>query len=203
MKKGIATLTCLTFALGLYCLAPINNPPGATGSTGAAGSPGTPGISGSPGPQGSPGAIATPTPGVNPTAILGVACTTGGGVVFFPAMGTQYVSPSFDMSAAILTGTGAETDAQFVMPYGGTLKKLNVRTGDTTKVATPVTIITVRKNGTDTTVTLTLTQTENTTSSDSTHSVVFSAGDILTISITTTGPGSQSTGITSMSMEFD
>lgn len=52
MKKGFQTLIVLAFALGLYCLAPINNPPGAAGSTGPQGSPG---ISGSPGPTGSPG----------------------------------------------------------------------------------------------------------------------------------------------------
>lgn len=100
MKKGFQTLAVLAFALGLYCLAPINNPPGGTGSTGPQGSPG---VSGSPGPQGSPG------PGITNAGTEGVVPVTGGSgnlidsAIISGASDTSISSATINLNANVTT----------------------------------------------------------------------------------------------------
>lgn len=116
-----------------------------------------------------------------------------------PASLTQY------SGLGVLKLATDESDTATVMPFSGTIKNFYVRTGSTAATggeSSPVTTLTIRKNGVDTAVTLTMTQDINTTSSDTTHTVAFTAGDILTVAITTDS-GGNSAGIVSISMEFD
>jgi len=94
----------------------------------------------------------------------------------------------------------AEDDLGFVLPYACSISLLTVRTVDGAPTATPVTTITVRKNGVDTAATLVMTQTVNTTTTDAVNSVDFAAGDRITISIETTGVGADSTRIGSITL---
>lgn len=110
--------------------------------------------------------------------------------------GIQYMSPTS-------AGGSAEGDVSFVIPCAGTIKNLNVRTGVSGATATPVTVLTIRKNKADTALTVTMNQTNETTTTDSTHSVSFAAGDRLTLSALTTGTAATSNTITSISVEFD
>lgn len=154
------------------------------------------------------GASADPTFQAAATAksILPIpANPSGGGAGGYQIRGTfsGYVSPILGVAPSFDLGT-LETDAEFVIPFGCTLRNLNVRTGDTPETGSPVTTFVVRKNGVNTALTLTLTETVNTTSTDSTHSVSFAAGDRLTIFIENAGAGpTYSTGIVSISMEVD
>lgn len=148
------------------------------------------------------GAAADPTFQAPPAIKTILSCTT----FFFGvdvAVGTAYTAPSAPdpLATGVIT---VEDDAAFVMPFGGTLKNLNVRTVATTdKQNSPTTVITVRKNGVDTSLTVTMNQTLSTTTTDSTHTVSYAAGDRLTVKLVTTGASAVSTGIASITMEYD
>lgn len=116
--------------------------------------------------------------------------------VLATATGTVYSSPGND-SAALSIGT--EGNVSWACPRAGTIRNLYIRTGGTAKVNTPATVITVRKNGVDTTLTVTMTQTVNTTTSDTTHSFTVAAGDLITVSFSTTGVAGVSTSIAGVS----
>lgn len=144
---------------------------------------------------------ATPTPSaVGARSVLGVVAD---GVPLSTLTGTLYTCPS-DPGLAIGSNIGSEGEVLFVIPFACTLKNLNVRTDtDNAAIGTPTTVITVRKNSADTALSVNMTQTSSTTTTDSTHSVSFSAGDRLTISITTTGLAATSAGIATITMECD
>lgn len=157
-------------------------------------------------------------------AATGVTVTTNGGVATFPsgqtgtvaltgtigsvlsvlsanatlasATGTTYSSPGYGGTPLAST---SEAQVGWVCPRAGTISKLYVITGSVAKVNTPATTITLRKAGADTAVTLTLTQTTATVSSDLTHSFSVAAGDVITISFTTTGAAAVSTSIAGIS----
>lgn len=116
--------------------------------------------------------------------------------VLATATGTVFSSPGND-SAALSIGT--EGNVSWACPRAGTISALYVRTGGTAKVNTPATVITVRKNGVDTTLTVTMTQTVNTTTADTTHSFTVAAGDLITVSFATTGAAGVSTSIAGVS----
>lgn len=128
-----------------------------------------------------------------------VLCCPVNNSVLATATGTVFTSPGNDGTPLSITSEGA---VSFPVPRAGTLRNLRARTGSIAQVNTAATIITIRKNGADTVVTLTLTQTVNTTSSDLTHSVAFAAGDLLTVSLATTGLTATSTSIAAITFEF-
>lgn len=123
-----------------------------------------------------------------------------GGLVL-SATQTIYASPSLAADYAAIQGL-TESEAAFVIPFSATLRNLNIRTSTAVKTGSPITVFTVRKNGVDTALAVTLTETVSTTSTDSTHSVSFAAGDRLTLSVVCSGSGT-STGIASISLEVD
>lgn len=158
----------------------------------------------------------TPSPGDNDTSIATTAFVTAaiaayvgaqGSILSCPvnnsvlatATGTVYTSPGNDGTPLSVTSEGA---VSFPMARAGTLRNLYIRTGSVAQINTAATVITIRKNGVDTAVTITLTQTVNTTSSDLTHSVAFAAGDLLTVSLATTGLTATSTSIAAIVFEF-
>lgn len=112
------------------------------------------------------------------------------------ATGTTYSSPGYGGTPLAST---SEAQVGWVCPRAGTISKLYVITGSVAKVNTPATTITIRKAGVDTAVTLLLTQTTATVSSDLTHSFSVVAGDVITISFTTTGAAAVSTSIAGIS----
>lgn len=113
------------------------------------------------------------------------------------AAGTIYTSPGNDGTPLTIT---TESAVGWVVPRAGTITNLYVRTGSVAKVNTPATAIVVRKNGSDTALTVAaMTQTTATTSSDTTHSFTVAAGDVITVSLTTTGAAAVSTSIASIS----
>lgn len=120
--------------------------------------------------------------------------------VLATATGTVYSSPGNDGTALSIATEG---NVSFPITRAGTIRNLYVRTGGTAQVNTPTTVVTVRKNGVDTTVTLTMTQTVNTTTSDTTHSFTVAAGDLITVSFATTGAAGVSTSIAGVSFELD
>lgn len=120
--------------------------------------------------------------------------------VLATATGTVYSSPGNDGTPLTVTTEG---NVSFPVTRAGTIRNLYVRTGTTAKTNTPVTTITIRKNGADSSVTLVLTQTVSTTSSDTTHSFSVVAGDLITVSLSTTGTAAVSTSIASLSFELD
>ncbi len=145
------------------------------------------------------GRITAASSGTNSSdgAILSVPVNN---TVLAQATGTVYSSPGNDGTPLSITTEG---DVSFPVPRAGTIHKLYVRTGSTAKVNTPTTVITVRKNGVDTAVTVTMTETINTTSSDTTHSVAFAAGDLLTLSFAVAGAAAVSTSIAGVSFSLD
>lgn len=112
------------------------------------------------------------------------------------ATGTTYSSPGYGGTPMAAT---SEATVGWVCPRAGTIGTLYMITGSVAKVNTPVTTVTIRKNGADTTVTLTLTQTTSTVSSDLTHSFTVAAGDTITLSFATTGVAAVSTSIAGVS----
>lgn len=98
-----------------------------------------------------------------------------------PTAAAQYLPPGYISTAP----TATEGDVPTVCSTGGTIDSLRVKlsgapgTGGSGKSYT----FTLRKNGVDTALTCTITDTA-TTGSDTTHSVSFSAGDIITLGIT-------------------
>lgn len=115
------------------------------------------------------------------------------------ATGTVFASPC---STLALTST-TEGNVSCPVTRSGTVRNLFVRTGGTAKVNTPTTTITMRKNGSNQTVTLTLTETVNTTSSDTTHSFIVAAGDLITISVAVAGAAAASTSVAGITFEID
>lgn len=124
--------------------------------------------------------------------------------VLATATGTVFASPGND-GAALSIATEGNVSWPISVPTGGrVLKNLIIRTGNTAKVNTPTTVITVRIDGVDTTLTVTMTQTVNTTNFDLTHVVALSAGvHLITVSFTTTGVAGVSTSIAGVSFEVD
>lgn len=112
------------------------------------------------------------------------------------ATGTTYSSPGYGGTPMAAT---SEATVGWVCPRAGTIGTLYIITGSVAKVNTPVTTVTIRKNGADTTVTLTLTQTTATVSSDVTHTFTVAAGDTITLSFATTGVAAVSTSIAGVS----
>lgn len=120
--------------------------------------------------------------------------------VLATATGTVYTAPGNDGTPLTIT---AEGNVSFPLPRAGIIRNLFVRTGSTAKTNTPATVITIRKNGVDTTVTLTMTQTINTTTSDTAHNVSGAQGDLIAISLVTTGVAAISTSIAAISFQLD
>jgi hypothetical protein len=84
-----------------------------------------------------------------------------------------------------------ESQVQQPMPVAGTLKNFIVRRDAALSAATQI-VYTVRKNGVDTAVTCTITFVSGAlTCSDLTHSVVFAAGDLISIGTVRTGTPAQ------------
>lgn len=133
----------------------------------------------------------------NTGAILGIPINN---TVLATATGTVYSSPGNDGTALSIATEG---NVSFPVTRAGTIRNLFVRTGGTAKTNTPITTITIRKGGVDTSVTLVMTQTVNTTTSDTVHSFTVVAGDLITISFTTTGTAAVSTSIAGVSFEID
>jgi hypothetical protein len=143
------------------------------------------------------GSITVATDPTNLGTILPVDMSNG---VLATATGTVYASPG---TTSGLTNS-TESAVSFPVTRAGTIRNLFVRTGGTAKVNTPVTTVTIRKNGVDTAVTIAaITQTVTTTSSDTTHSFTVAAGDLITLSFTTTGAAAVSTSIAGVSFEVD
>lgn len=152
-------------------------------------------------------AVPTPTPYPTPTpstvGAKSILSVVGDGLALSTLTGTIYTCPS-DPGLGLGSFIADEQEVSFVAPFACTLKNLNVRTDtDNAAVGTPTTVIVVRKTQVDTALTVTMNQSNATTTTDSTHSVSFSAGDKLTISITTTGLAATSAGIASITMECD
>lgn len=146
---------------------------------------------------------ATPYPTPTPTTLKSVLTILGGpGAQMAEGSGTVYTSPS-DAGFSNQNFAATEADVSWATPLAGTIKNLTVRTTSVVGFGSPVTVITVRKNKSATGLTLTMNQTTETTTSDSTHSVSFSAGDRLTVSLTDPGSASACTAIASITMEFD
>lgn len=121
--------------------------------------------------------------------------------VLSTATGQVFTSPGNDGTPLTVTSEGA---VGWVVTRAGTVRNLYVRTGTTAKVNTPATAIVVRKNGVDTALTIAaMTQTTTTNSSDTTHSFTVTAGDVITVSLTTTGVAGVSTSIASITFEID
>lgn len=121
--------------------------------------------------------------------------------VLSTATGQVFTSPGNDGTPLTVTSEGA---VGWVVTRPGTIRNLYIRTGTTNKVNTPATAIVVRKNGADTALTVAaLTQTATTTSSDVTHSFAVVAGDVITVSLTTTGVAGVSVSIASITFELD
>lgn len=147
----------------------------------------------------SPALTGTPT-------INGVPIPVGGAVLSCPvnntvlstATGIVYTSPGNNATPLSITSEGI---VSFPCPRAGILRNLFVRTGTTAVTNTAVTVITVRKNGADTTLTVTMTQTTVTTTSDTTHTVSVAQGDLITLSLVTTGVLAVSTSIAAISFE--
>lgn len=116
--------------------------------------------------------------------------------VLATATGTVYSSPGNDGTPLSITTEG---NVSWPCPRAGTISQLRVRTGGTAKTNTPTTVITVRKNGVDTALTLTMTETVNTTTADTTHSFTVAAGDLITVSFSTSGAAAVSTSIAGVS----
>lgn len=133
----------------------------------------------------------------NTGSVLGIPINN---TVLATATGTVYSSPGNDGTALSIATEG---NVSFPITRAGTIRNLFVRTGGTAKTNTPATVITIRKNGVDTAVTLTMTQTVNTTTSDTTHSFTVVAGDLITVSFSTTGAAAISTSIAGVSFELD
>lgn len=121
--------------------------------------------------------------------------------VLSTATGQVFTSPGNDGTPLTVTSEGA---VGWVVTRAGTIRNLYIRTGTTAKVNTPATAIMVRKNGADTALTIAaMTQTTTTNSSDLTHSFTVVAGDVITVSLTTTGVAGVSTSIASITFELD
>lgn len=88
---------------------------------------------------------------------------------------TSYVCPYSSADFATEANTGIMVAKAFTLT--------ELRTKVSTNGITANTVITVRKNGSDTTSTVTYTSGSTTAQNDTTHTVAFAVGDILTISI--------------------
>ena len=147
-------------------------PTGATGSqgaTGATGPQGPQGATGATGPQGPQGATgATGPQGPSATLIGG-----GTGSANLSASATRFVPLFFSNVNA------TENVVDQVMAIAGTLANFYVRLDGSPGGATSYTL-TVRKNGTDTTLTCVISGSAI-ACSDTTNSVSFSAGDLISV----------------------
>lgn len=114
--------------------------------------------------------------------------------------GEIYTAPG---SNATPLSAVTENSLGWVATRDGLLRNFFIRSGNIAKVNSPVTIFTVRKNGTDTGLTVTITQTINTNSSDTAHTVNLSQGDVITIKGVTTGTLAVSVSLASISIQFD
>jgi len=162
-------------------------PPGEQGSQGLAGSQGTAGPtgpqgpSGPPGPQGPPGeqgsqGLAGPQGAAGPTGPQGPSATiVGGGTNDANLAGSavRYV-PMFN--AGRFTN---ESDAQQIVPVGGSLSRLYVRLNGSPGSGDSYTF-TVRRNGADTSLSCTISGSA-TDCSDTADSVQLQAGDLIAI----------------------
>lgn len=176
--------------------------PGAIGPTGAAGAPGptgpqgavgptgptgSQGIAGSTGPTGADGATGPTGAGVaGPTGPTGPAGSGGGSfIVGGGTGGANLVANALNFVPMFHGGDfSTEAEADQVVPVTGTLSYFSVRLEGSPGAAASAKAytFTVRKNGADTTITcMTFEVTMN--CSDTTNSVGFSAGDLITIGV--------------------
>lgn len=148
----------------------------------------------------SPAFTGTPTINGSPIPLGGaiLSCPVNN-TVLATSTGTVYTSPGNSATPLTVTGEGA---VSFACPRAGTLRNLFVRSGTIAVTNTPTTVIVIRKNGADTAITLNLTQTVNTTSSDTTHSASVAQGDLITVSLVTTGTLAVSVSIASIAFEL-
>lgn len=100
---------------------------------------------------------------------------------------TSYLSPNIPVDFE------SENDVGYLVNVAFTLTQLKTKV--LTNGITANTVITVRKNGADTTSTVTYTSGLTTDQNDTTHSVAFAVGDILTLSIVGGGSGTSITGL--------
>ena len=82
-----------------------------------------------------------------------------------------------------------ESDVQYIMPFSGTLSKLYIflNKSATTGLNVGSRTFTIRKNGISTSVTVTFNNSSTTIKSDTTNTVGFSEGDLLSISSACSG----------------
>jgi len=180
-------------------------PPGPSGPPGPAGSQGPAGATGAQGPAGATGATgatgaqgpAGPTGATGATGPTGPAGPTGTSFNFFggqqgnTATGNCTVNNStcyFSLFYSRSEDTG-ESKAQVPVP-AGTLSNFKVSISAAQSGSQAYTF-TVRKGGADTTATCTINgnnngtgQTSATTCADTTHSVTFAAGDLISVQVT-------------------
>jgi len=89
--------------------------------------------------------------------------------------------------------SAVESNVQNIMPTAGTVQSFYVFIQNPTLVGASWTL-TLRKNGVDTAINCTIAGATALTCSDTTHSVVFVAGDLITVSEASTGNPSPTRG---------
>jgi collagen triple helix repeat protein len=147
-------------------------PIGPTGPQGPAGATGATGDTGPTGPQGLPGAT-------GPAGAPGPSVSVIGG-----SSGNTRLHGNPQDFVGMFTGDSSQTDESLVdqvMPVGGTLSLLNVAIEIPAGNAPNAWQFFVRRNGVDTEVTCSISGTVTTCSSDPAQSVVFQAGDKISI----------------------
>ena len=100
---------------------------------------------------------------------------------------TSYISPNTPVDFA------SENDVGYLVNVAFTLTQLKTKV--LTNGITANTVITVRKNGSNTASTVTYTSGSTTDQNDTVNTVAFAVGDILTISIVGGGSGTSITGL--------
>lgn len=150
-----------------------------------------------------PSATPYPTPTPSTAGAKSALSVVGDGFALTTIGGTIYTCPS-DPGLGLGSAIADEGEVSFPVPFACTLKNLSVRTdADSASAGSPTTVITVRNNGSDTALTVTMSRSNSTTTTDSTHTASFTAGQLLTISITTSGLAATSAGIATITMECD
>jgi hypothetical protein len=195
-------------------------PSGDTGASGAQGSSGRPGPQGDTGPKGDPCLPSDPTcvgpkgdqgdPGpsgpagpvgetgpvgpagpTGPTGASGPPGADGGTPVIGGSTGLNGLGPNNFMGMFMDVTVIPEASIQMNVPAAGTVENFYVRAQGS--IGAGSITFTVRKNGTDTVVTCTIASNQS-SCSDTTNSVAFAAGDLISISSLRSGsPTSQRT----------
>jgi Collagen triple helix repeat (20 copies) len=172
-------------------------PAGSIGQNGAAGATGATGPAGPQGPTGPQGATGS-TGSQGPTGPSGATGTAGATGATGASGGAPVIGGSTGAGTTLCNNCfmgmfeqgASTTESQFQqnVPAAGTVNNFYVR-ADGAAGGTSI-VYTVRKNGADTAVTCTMTSVQS-ACSDSTHSVTFAAGDLISIGTAKSGATSQ------------